>query len=141
MANCWEIDRAIDKIAVQPIRDFSPAYVATETNLPLPVVFERLLQLVKDSKLNIKWEIRCPDYCGRKVVVLKEFPIKINLNLECICGYEFEVTPDMIFPIFEVNTDYKQFVKGGNLVKKNFNRDSRQYLLSRGFKHRRCIPR
>jgi hypothetical protein len=142
MVNSWEIDKVVNRIVSQPILDFSPAFISNETNLPLPIVFERLIQLVKEGKLTVKWEIRCPDYCGRKVIVLDDFPDRINLNLECMCGNEFEVTPDMVFPRFEINPEYKRFVlEEDKPEKKNTSRSSKCNSHIKGFRYRRCIPR
>ncbi|EPY7701423.1 hypothetical protein [Bacillus paranthracis] len=129
MASVWEIDNWIDRKAKSFIKSFYPTVVARETELPLPIVFERLLSHAKDEKLILKWEVRCPD-CFYTVTILDEFPMSIPPTIFCHhCQDEVEFTFENIFPMFEIDPEYKNYVRSQEAQKKkgvrsrNINRD------------------
>jgi len=105
----WDIDDAVADIAASRIIRFYPTYVAKVTGLPLSEVFERLLMLAKDGKLQLRWEIRCPrDGCARAVEIVDSMPSLSDIVMECVCGEDIDVTGDLVFPVFEVCSDYKE---------------------------------
>ncbi len=105
----WDIDDAVDDIAASRIVRFYPTYVAKLTGLPLSDVFERLLKLAKDGKLQLRWEIRCPrDGCARTVEIVDCMPSLSDIVMECACGEDIDVTGELVFPVFEVCRDYKE---------------------------------
>ncbi|WP_267414018.1 hypothetical protein [Bacillus sp. GC_Bacil_1] len=111
MANVWIIDSWVDRKVNSFIKAFYPTIVAKETGLPLNDVFERLLHLVKDGKLILNWEIRCPD-CHFTITTLNEFPMSIPSTIFCMhCQDDMELLADYIFPIFVINPDYKEYIK------------------------------
>ncbi len=55
MSDKWEVDYWIEDKAKSMIKSFYPTIVSKDTDIPLSVVFERLLDLSKDNKLNLKW--------------------------------------------------------------------------------------
>jgi len=111
MTKLWEIDSWVERKALSLIKSFYPTVVSRETDLPLPIVFERLLELVKDEQLILKWEIRCPN-CFFSYEHMDEFPIINGQTIECPhCGEEFELTTDAVFPVFEITPSYKSYVR------------------------------
>ncbi|KAF6509304.1 hypothetical protein GS8_3356 [Geobacillus stearothermophilus] len=42
----------------------------------------------------------------------------IEEYMECDCGKEVLLTRDIVFPIFEINPDYKEYVKKNKSKKK-----------------------
>lgn len=111
MKNLWEIDSWVERKALSLIKSFYPTVVSRETDLPLPIVFERLLELVKDKRLILKWEIRCPN-CFFSYEYMDELPIINGQAIECPhCGEEFELTTDVVFPVFEITPGYKSHVR------------------------------
>lgn len=114
MVAIWELDKVnecVDEISTTSIRKFYPTFVAKSTGLPLPLVFQRLMELNQVGKIHVKWEIRCPEYeCVRTLKVIEnkhDFPETVYCGR---CGEEVEVTPDIIFPIFEVDLGYRDYM-------------------------------
>ncbi len=123
MATEWDIDDQIKYLAVLPIKRFYPTIVAKQTGLPLQVVFEYLLELAsrEKPKLQLKWEIRCPNYyCARTLYVLDSFPTNLDETIYCkYCGKEFNLSIDIIFPAFIITPEYKNYIKE-NTKKKRY---------------------
>lgn len=111
MSGHWKVDRWVDRKALGMIRGFYPTALLTEVDYPLHVVFERLLELVNDGKLHLKWEIRCPNYeCHRTLDTVDTFP-QTEITYECLCGREVDLSPDVIFPVFEITQEYRKDVR------------------------------
>lgn len=110
MATIWDVDDWIDDISALPIRSFYPTAVAKDTGLPLQTVFERLIRLTQDGKLQLQWEIRCPNYeCIRNVDIVDNPSSFIGKIIYCkTCGEKLEITPDIVFPSFKINSDYRE---------------------------------
>ncbi|MBL3648463.1 hypothetical protein [Bacillus sp. RHFS10] len=113
MSDKWEVDYWIEDKASSMIKSFYPTIVSRDTDIPLSVVFGRLLELSKDNKLNLKWEIRCPE-CYYTLATLDDFPDLVNgKTVYCneLCHEEHEITADCIFPVFEFSPEYKTSIK------------------------------
>ncbi|QYY44801.1 hypothetical protein ACKE5C_19020 (plasmid) [Aneurinibacillus thermoaerophilus] len=107
-----EVDVFVNRVANSQVKHFYPTAAAKYTGLPLHLVFERLLKLVDSKKLVLKWEIRCPSYgCGRTVDTTDKLADKVGEELQCVCGEDIEVITDIIFPVFELNPEYKEHIK------------------------------
>ena len=122
MSGHWKVDRWVERKALGMIKGFYPTALLTEVDYPLHVVFERLLELVKDGRLHLKWEIRCPNYeCHRTIDRVDTFPHK-EITYECLCGQEVDLSPDIIFPVFEITQEYRKDVRESRqeVVKKKF---------------------
>lgn len=107
MSGKWDVNDWIEEIASMPVKRFYPTAVAKDTSLPLNEVFEYLLEAVKDGRLILFWEVRCPNLeCVRSITFS---PNKIESgDVRCvICGEEIEITPDIVYPVFEVAPEYK----------------------------------
>ncbi|ACO27383.1 hypothetical protein MRY88_09245 [Bacillus cereus] len=112
MGSVWDVDNWVDRKVNSFIKSFYPTAIARELDLPLNVVFERLLQLVKDRKLILNWEIRCPE-CHFTITTLDEFPISLPSTIFCThCQDDVELSLDYIFPVFSINPEYKEHVRG-----------------------------
>lgn len=111
MATKWDIDKWVERKSLSLIKAFYPTLVAKELGLPLHVVFERLLELVEDQRLILKWEVRCED-CLYTIEVLDYFPA-IGEEYYCsdICGEYVKIDSDSIFPIFELDPFYKKAIQ------------------------------
>lgn len=87
----WEskrnIEEVVDQIAFSRVRRFYPTYIQKVTGIPLNEVFNFLLTLVEDGRLNLMWEIRCPDFDCNSIIIrtgkLKIFCIK-QLNVTIV---------------------------------------------------------
>lgn len=107
----WDVDRAIDAIAGTMITKFYPSAIAKITGLPLAVSFERLLKLVEDGRLNLEFEVACPN-CFHTVRTVCEKEDLSTDELECEhCGEEFAVSKEYLIPVFHVSRDYRDDVK------------------------------
>lgn len=119
MPGKWDVNDWIDDVAVLPVKSFYPTAVAKDTSLPLKLVFEYLLENVRDEKLHLLWEIRCPNLeCVRTINLSSE---KITSGeITCpICGEEAEITPDIVYPIFSVTNEYKARMAEKKTTKQN----------------------
>ncbi|NMM52050.1 hypothetical protein [Paenibacillus aquistagni] len=111
MATVWDIDEWVDNAASLPIKSFYPTAVARATNLPLNVVFDRLLYLAEGKKINLLYEIRCPEYeCTRVVKCIDKFT-DIEFSQTCSIHGKFEISSDTVFPIFQFDQEFKERAK------------------------------
>lgn len=102
------INETIDEIAQCPVKYFRPSYVAERTQLPISVVFDYLLDLVKMNILHLKWEICCSEYgCNSTIQVLDKMPVPGSVVTCDFCGEDVEVTQYNLCPIFFLEKDYK----------------------------------
>lgn len=117
MANLFDVDDWVENAASLPVKRFYPSAVASATGLPLSKVFQRLLYLVQGDILVLLYEIRCPEYeCMRTVKTLADLP-ESDISVVCSIHGEFECPPNMIFPVFEFNPEYKVQIKSKKKVK------------------------
>lgn len=106
MMSKWKVDKWVEECAVKPIVAFSPTAVQKDVNMSIEEIFARLLQLVQDGRLRIRWRIVCPN-CFRQIEIVD--------NKDCVprfvdcwqCG-EIEVMEDMIYPLFVIDPEYKK---------------------------------
>ncbi|MCY7563791.1 hypothetical protein ABEX69_06725 [Bacillus safensis] len=113
MLDKWEVDLWIENKATSMIKRFYPSIVSKDTDVPLSVVFNRLLEYSRDEKLNLKWEIRCPE-CFYTLDILDDFPDLVNgkfVYCNGTCQTNYEITTDYIFPVFEFSQEYKTMIK------------------------------
>lgn len=109
-----DVDDWVDQAATLPIESFYPSAVSQYTGIPITEVFERLVYLAEDKQLKLRFEIRCPSYeCARTadtVDVIPDFNAGDQLAKCTVCG-EFELTPNLIFPVFEFDPSYRARMK------------------------------
>ncbi|WP_157264865.1 hypothetical protein, partial [Paenibacillus oryzisoli] len=110
MGTVWDIDKWVDDASGTSILRFYPTAVSKATDLPIPVVFKQLLKLVDSQKINLLWEVRCPE-CFSTVKILSKKDAVLNVELDCQYGHEFEVSADYIFPVFEIASEYKEYIQ------------------------------
>lgn len=115
MASKWDIDKWVEEAAQSPITSFYPSLPARALHMSLMDVFERLVMLAGDGKLDYMIEIRCPECC----ITLARYSKDINFfcpTLECDrCGFQGEIDPDMIFPLFKITPEYREIAKKNSL--------------------------
>lgn len=133
MAEIWDVDDWVNEMSALPIKGFYPTAVAKDTGLPLQIVFERLLRLTEDGKLQLQWEVRCPNYeCIRNIETVDDPSVIIGKIINCnLCGEEIEVTPDLVFPCFKINPVYKERIR-----QKKTNRLNVAFAMSRALRQR-----
>lgn len=109
MPDLWDIDDWVEQAALLPIMKFYPSVVAADTGISVQDVFRRLLAFVEDGRLYIRWEIRCQSYgCARTIKEVDDVKEPIGSLVRCICGEEYEIGPDILFPVFGFQNRYRQ---------------------------------
>lgn len=110
MGTVWDIDKWVDDASGTHISRFYPTAVSKAIDLPVPVVFKQLLKLVDSQKIDLLWEVRCPE-CYSTVKVVSKKDILLDEEINCQYGHEFEVSADYIFPVFEIAPKYKEYIQ------------------------------
>ncbi|MED3897396.1 hypothetical protein P4797_20700 [Priestia aryabhattai] len=128
MAALWliktKIDEFIKKLAVSPVKRFYPTAVTNYTGVNLKEAFDYLVELERHGILHLYWEAKCPNYgCSRVLGTFEDFnAAPLGKTMNCVCGHEFELQLDDIFPIFEIDKEYREHIKSEMAEKKNQNR-------------------
>lgn len=107
MHNFLEVDAWVEEFAHIPYERFYPSAVYRRVNLPMEVVFGRLLELAKDGKLQVIFEIRCPE-CDRRLADYfdrKDIPDAYVCDN---CGIDFSVDEHVVNPAFRFSKSYSE---------------------------------
>lgn len=104
-----KIDCVIEEIAYSRVVRFYPTVVSKATGLSLNSVFEYLLELTIDGRLEIKWEIRCHHYdCNCLIKRVENIDEYFGKYIECPdCEREIYVNENLVFPVFLVTDSYR----------------------------------
>ncbi|MEC1599885.1 hypothetical protein P9D60_20815 [Bacillus spizizenii] len=107
------IEEAVDNLAYSKVKRFYPTYICKVTKIPLENTFSYLLDLVEKGILILMWEIRCPDYnCNSVVHRINEINIYSNKYIQCKnCEEEILVAEDNVFPVFEIDEEYRKYIR------------------------------
>ncbi|ETT33287.1 hypothetical protein [Paenibacillus sp. FSL R5-808] len=111
MSTVWDIDAWVEEAAWSPIKRFYPTAVTKNVALPINLVFEHLLKLTEQGKLSLFWEIRCPS-CFYTVIPNEDEEFNSGDLITCPLGHDFELMGENLFPVFEVNSEYRQYIRG-----------------------------
>lgn len=121
MDNNWatkkKVNEFVDLLAISPVKQFYPTSVPKYSDdISLDDAFEHLTNLCKSGELHLLWEIKCNSdgFCIRSLDKVNDVDIDqiFNKRYRCdICGNETCVTNHDIFPIFEIDNDYKCFMR------------------------------
>jgi len=106
--NVWDVELWVEEAAQTPIKRFYPTAVAKSISLPINIIFDHLLKLVDQQKVALLWEVRCP-VCYSTVI--NSEPLQYGDELICSRGHRFEFSNDIIFPAFEFNPEYRDFLR------------------------------
>ena len=125
MANIFEIRKKlevfIESLALNRVDRFYPSALAKHLGISSSEAFNYLLERTGvGDQLTLKWELRCP-YCYRTLKITNQQ--EIDKEFHCNCGEEFELKSTDFFPVFQINSDYKDFLtdevkKKSNLILK-----------------------
>ena len=105
MNNRIDISYWVEAKATSAVRRFYPSAVAKELSIPINIVFEKLVDMVRDGKLDLLWEVICPE-CYRACSIDTSQDAKLNLECECVAGHTFVVGIDNIVPSFQITNNY-----------------------------------
>jgi len=104
MKEKWKIDFWVDAYALAFDAQFSMIHIVEDTGAPEDVVIDRLLSLVADGKILIRWTVFCPECANRTIVASQDE------NPVCIFCEDGEDTPRVVLREFIINPKYRQFV-------------------------------
>jgi len=104
------VDKFVWDMACNEVTRFTASYISKHTNIEIDSVKKRLIELSKDDKLFINFELICnsPE-CGFKAIKTcpKIDEIPIGKLIKCTdCGKEFTVTKEHIWVTFSPNINY-----------------------------------
>lgn len=108
MGNVWDVELWVEEAAHTPIKRFYPTAIASVVSLPISTIFDQLLKLAEQKKVNVFWEVRCPECYS---TVLTSEPLQFGDSLVCSIGHEIEFSSEIIFPAFELNSEYRDFIQ------------------------------
>lgn len=116
MQNKYEINNKIDSYVERLassgiVKSFYPNAITKALDIPLTPVLERLIRLVEDEILELKFEIRCHE--GSHIIdVLSDYSKYINKEVYCVyCGEDVYIDLSNISPIYYIKDDYKEHLK------------------------------
>lgn len=103
-------------LAASPTEMFYPTAVANfDNSLKMEDVFAVLVELCESKELELMWEITCPNIessCYRRIGIVPDYKEYLGVTVQCdICGKEFEIEEEDIFPIFKINPEYSTYIK------------------------------
>ncbi|GIO24119.1 hypothetical protein [Oceanobacillus sp. J11TS1] len=103
----------IEMLAMSPVKSLYPTAVAKYVNTPVKDIFPHLIDLVKVDELHLKWEIRCLNFdCHQTVCEVDTRNQLESEELSCPkCGHEFGLNERDIFPRFDLNPSYKEYIR------------------------------
>jgi hypothetical protein len=113
-----KVNEFVDIVAASAVNAFYPTAVAKYAKTSVENVFKYLLSFTQSGELELKWELRCPDFlCGNTLDVTNK-----QVNNEDIvscpkCGIEFEVSAHDFFPVFVITEEMKRIVREEKLKK------------------------
>ena len=106
----FQLDDALEIMALQEKRHFSPHYVCTVTGIAdLKAVTEYMLSVV-NKKLRVYYEVECPEG-DSDFAVKSPLDIKYELRKCHICGTPYTPDPNKIWIAFDFLPQYIEHVK------------------------------
>jgi ribosomal protein S27AE len=104
------VDHVVDNMAAHNVQRFTVASIVRQTELEPQLVFERLLELVDDTKLVLVLDAFCPQ-CDARVQRVEHRPV-LPLDLECLrCGLSFQASAEEFVPSFRFDAEYQSLKK------------------------------
>ncbi|MEK5215330.1 hypothetical protein [Psychrobacillus sp. FSL H8-0487] len=104
-----EIEKFLEILSISRVDRFYPTALSKYLNIPPSEAFNYLLERAgTGDQLLLKWEVRCPE-CSRTLEITEQRDL-IN-EYECNCGEEIEITMKDLYPVFQINPEYKAYIK------------------------------
>lgn len=114
MNNDWEIEQWVEEKAQMPFFSFYPSLPAKELHISPAETYIGLMGLVKQGKLLLRCEIRCPE-CS---TTLYRETGNLPLSFYCkYCNLDLAIDNDIVVPVFSFSPRYIEFIK--NKKKRN----------------------
>ncbi|UQZ84569.1 hypothetical protein SK3146_03824 [Paenibacillus konkukensis] len=111
-----ELNNFLDLLAFSTVKRFYPTAAMNYTQVTsLEDTYDYFLDLVESGELSIVWEVKCTSekiICARKLDDAQSKEMLLNKEVACdICGHEFTVSSNDLFPAFEISTEYREIVR------------------------------
>lgn len=110
-----KVNEFVDLLAVSPVKQFYPTSVPKYVkDISLDLAFEYLNNLCESGELHLLWEVKCSseDFCIRELDKVPDKSHVLDKNYRCdICGKITCVTNHDIYPIFEIDNEYKSYMR------------------------------
>ncbi len=108
MATGFDVQDWVYSLRTLPILRFYPTAAAKATSIPLAQVWKELNKLVHVGWLTLLYEVRCPNCATTVRLVATNDPTSLYDDTACtLCGCDFEVTWECIFPTFQINDEWR----------------------------------
>jgi hypothetical protein len=104
-----KIGRFIDQLGCNELSRITASFVSRELGINIDFVKRELLKLARKSKLDINYELECPNsQCARTIQVYRSSDrIPLRDIMECMdCGEVFNIGLDDIWVTYDPNKDY-----------------------------------
>ncbi|WP_068614547.1 hypothetical protein [Paenibacillus tuaregi] len=120
-----ELNNFLDLLAFSTVKRFYPTAAMNYTQVTsLEDTYDYFIDLVESGELSIVWEVKCTSdkfICARKIDDAPVKEVLLSKEVACdICGHEFTVSVDDLYPAFEISSEYRQIVREDK--KKTLNR-------------------
>lgn len=109
MAAAFDVHDWVYGLRTLPIQRFYPMAAVKATGLSLPEVWEELNKLVYAGWLSLLYEVRCPDCATSIRIVATNDPTSLyEEEASCtLCGHDCEISAECIFPLFQINDEWR----------------------------------
>lgn len=110
--NSQRIKDYIEDMAKQARKiSFYPQAISRKLNIPIDLVMIELTNLMNEGIVDLKYEIRCSDDLNI-IKTVDNYENIIHTELYCDeCGNYVEITNSNIYPIYNINEEYKKYIK------------------------------
>ncbi|MBY6272745.1 MAG: hypothetical protein CW346_11110 [Bacillaceae bacterium] len=115
-----KVNEFVECAAASYIKGFYPTAAAKYAETSVEEVFKYLVDLTKTGELELKWELRCPDFtCGKIIDVSIDRNEALNDTILCPkCGKEFDVNIRDFYPVFMITNQFKEIIREERSKKK-----------------------
>lgn len=127
-----ELNNFLDLLAFSTVKRFYPTAALNYTQVTsLEDTYDYFLDLVESGELSIVWEIKCTTekfICARKIEDAQSKEMLLHKEVVCdICGHEFTVSTNDLFPAFEISPEYRE------IIREDKKKTSNRLKISRSF--------
>ena len=114
-----KVDKFINELGCRRLSRITASFVSRKTSIEIDLVKQRLLQLKNDDKLNLHYELECPNpECARTARIFNsEKEVPFGEEFECSrCEEEFVVSQEHIWVTYSPNEKYFSEEYCGNIM-------------------------
>ena len=112
-----DVEFWVEAMAVRSIGNFYPAVVANSLSAPIGIVFDKLVDMTRDGKLELVWEYLCP-ICNKSTDIGSHVD-DLVVRCECIEGTNSIFSINTLVPSFVITSFYQKLVSEKNINRKD----------------------